>query len=186
VFHHLDEIKYEDTILGLISFMMLMSLKRPTWIAKKFPVFAKYLSISRNAIIVIIGIIVAYIFHVNGRDPFNLTGKIAEGLPKFQVPPTSTELNGKEYNFMDMARALGLSLITLPLVSILESIAIAKSFSKGKTVDATQEMIALGLCNIASSFFQSIPITGSFTRTAGKFIRKLFLFLCYFITIFNS
>jgi solute carrier family 26 (sodium-independent sulfate anion transporter), member 11 len=65
-----------------------------------------------------------------------------------------------------MAQALGLSLLTLPLVSILESIAIAKAFSKGKLVDATQEMIALGLCNVFSSFFQSIPITGSFTRTA--------------------
>lgn len=77
-----------------------------------------------------------------------------------------TELDGHVYSFGDMVQALGLSLITLPLVSILESVAIAKAFSKGKIVDATQEMIALGLCNIASSFFLSIPITGSFTRTA--------------------
>lgn len=38
--------------------------------------------------------------------------------------------------------------------------------AKGKTVDATQEMLALGLCNIFGSFFQSMPVTGSFTRTA--------------------
>lgn len=38
--------------------------------------------------------------------------------------------------------------------------------SKGKVIDATQEMIALGLCNIIASFASSIPITGSFTRTA--------------------
>lgn len=38
--------------------------------------------------------------------------------------------------------------------------------AKGKTVDATQEMIALGVSNIFSSFFSSMPITGSFTRTA--------------------
>lgn len=38
--------------------------------------------------------------------------------------------------------------------------------AKGKTVDATQEMIALGLCNIMGSFVLSMPITGSFTRTA--------------------
>jgi len=57
-------------------------------------------------------------------------------------------------------------LITIPLVSILESVSIAKAFSKGKIIDATQEMIALGLCNVVSSFVSSIPITGSFTRTA--------------------
>ena len=33
-------------------------------------------------------------------------------------------------------------------------------------MDASQEMLALGLCNIAASFVQSMPITGSFSRTA--------------------
>lgn len=37
---------------------------------------------------------------------------------------------------------------------------------KGKTIDANQEMIALGLCNILGSFVSSMPTTGSFTRTA--------------------
>lgn len=165
VFEHLDEIRYTDTILGLLSFSLLMILKKPTFLSR-WPVFSKYLSISRNAIIVIIGIIVAYAFHLNGQEPFRLTGEIAKGLPELKLPPFQTKFNGQEYTFMDMFNALGLSLVTLPLVSILESVAIAKSFSKGKIVDATQEMIALGLCNIASSFFQSIPITGSFTRTA--------------------
>ena len=36
----------------------------------------------------------------------------------------------------------------------------------GKSVDASQEMIALGLCNIFGSFVQSMPTTGSFSRTA--------------------
>lgn len=38
--------------------------------------------------------------------------------------------------------------------------------AKGKTIDANQEMIALGLCNILGSFVSSMPTTGSFTRTA--------------------
>ena len=33
-------------------------------------------------------------------------------------------------------------------------------------MDASQEMIALGLCNFAASFFQAYPTTGSFSRTA--------------------
>ncbi|XP_070490563.1 sodium-independent sulfate anion transporter-like isoform X2 [Chironomus tepperi] len=165
VIFHLDEATFADTTLGLISLVLLLLLKKPTCLSR-WKVLSKYLSISRNAIIVVIGIIVAYLFEINGMTPFNLTGDIAKGLPAFKVPPLSTELNGTDYTFMAMFNALGLSLITLPLVSILESVAIAKSFSKGKVVDATQEMIALGLCNVASSFFQSIPITGSFTRTA--------------------
>lgn len=38
--------------------------------------------------------------------------------------------------------------------------------AKGKIVDASQEMIAVGLCNIFSGFVSSMPITGSFTRSA--------------------
>ena len=33
-------------------------------------------------------------------------------------------------------------------------------------MDASQEMLALGFCNLAGSFVQSMPITGSFSRTA--------------------
>lgn len=38
--------------------------------------------------------------------------------------------------------------------------------AKGKVVNASQEMIALGMCNIMGSFVSSMPVTGSFTRTA--------------------
>ena len=38
--------------------------------------------------------------------------------------------------------------------------------ARGKQIDANQEMIALGMCNLAGSFVQSMPTTGSFSRTA--------------------
>ena len=38
----------------------------------------------------------------------------------------------------------------------------------GKPVDASQEMVALGICNILGSFVQAMPTTGSFSR----FIKK--------------
>ena len=36
----------------------------------------------------------------------------------------------------------------------------------GKPIDASQEMIALGICNLMGSFVSSMPTTGSFSRTA--------------------
>jgi len=33
-------------------------------------------------------------------------------------------------------------------------------------LDATQEMLTLGLSNVVGSFFQSMPVTGSFSRSA--------------------
>lgn len=38
--------------------------------------------------------------------------------------------------------------------------------AKGKKLDATQEMFALGICNTIGAFVSSMPVTGSFTRSA--------------------
>jgi len=65
-----------------------------------------------------------------------------------------------------MTGKLGIALIIIPLLAILENVAIAKAFAGGKPVDASQEMIALGICNLMGSFVSSMPTTGSFSRTA--------------------
>lgn len=36
----------------------------------------------------------------------------------------------------------------------------------GAAVNATQEMLTLGLCNIFGSFVSAMPTTGAFTRSA--------------------
>lgn len=38
--------------------------------------------------------------------------------------------------------------------------------ANGGTVDATQEMLALAICNITGSFVRSMPTCGAFTRSA--------------------
>lgn len=38
--------------------------------------------------------------------------------------------------------------------------------ASGKVVDASQEMAALGICNIIGSFFGSFPVNASFSRAA--------------------
>lgn len=165
IFQNYHEIKWSDTLLGLFSLAFLIAMKNLNRV-KVWPKFFKFMATSRNAFVVIIGIVVAYVFYVNGSEPFRLTGDVKRGLPDFKPPPFSTEFNNRTYNFIEMSSSLGLSLITIPLISILEAIAIAKAFSKGKVVDASQEMVALGLVNIFSSFVSSIPITASLTRTA--------------------
>lgn len=118
---------------------------------------------------------------------FVVSGDVGEGIPNLELPPFSTTYNNETYEFLDMVKIYGSSLAFIPLVALLESVAIAKAFcknpfiyllylkliifcyafiAKGKTVDATQEMISLGVSNILGSFFRSMPVTGSFTRTA--------------------
>merc|ERR1719391_1323790 len=103
----------------------------------------------------------------NGTCVWTLTGKIKEGLPPLAVPPFSTVASDNTtVPFSEMTKQLGSAIIVIPLIAILESVAIAKAFAGGKPVDASQEMIALGFCNVFGSFVSSMPTTGSFSRTA--------------------
>ncbi|XP_068214134.1 sodium-independent sulfate anion transporter-like isoform X2 [Palaemon carinicauda] len=122
------------------------------------------ISVGRNAIVVVFAAILAFL--LDGDQPFLITGEVKAGLPSFELPPFSTVVNNVTYSFGDMLSDLGAGVPIIPLISILESIAIASAFAGSKTIDATQEMLALGFCNLAGSFVQSMPVTGSFSRTA--------------------
>ena len=53
-------------------------------------------------------------------------------------------------------------------------------------MDASQEMVALGLCNIFGSFVQSMPTTGSFSRCEHYFFQIFFITINFFRTAVNS
>lgn len=74
--------------------------------------------------------ILAYCFTTSDSSPFILTGKVDPGLPPFKLPPFSTTIGNQTVYFKDMVNELGSSIIAIPLISILESIAIAKAFCR--------------------------------------------------------
>jgi len=176
VFAQISKIRLWDTVLGIGTIVLLyllkklkeksdgwknesglqLALKRTAWLT----------GLGRNAVVVILGTLLAFILSSYDQEPFKLTGNVDSGLPPFEIPPFSTTVGNRTLTFVDMASELGSAFIVIPLIAILESIAIAKAFAKGKSIDATQEMLALGACNIVGSFVRSFPTTGSFTRTA--------------------
>lgn len=172
---HIDEVQWGDAILSLFCISFLLLLRR----LKDLPITLNnksmderlkkglwYISISRNALVVLITSTVAYNWISREEIPFLLSGKVEPGIPSFQWPPFSMEYQNTTVGFVDMCRELGSGIVVIPLVAVLANIAIAKSFSTGKMLDATQEMLALGLCNIFGSFFSSMPTCGAFTRSA--------------------
>lgn len=78
--------------------------------------------------------------------------------PTFQVPQIS----------WGEAQALLGGALALAILGMLESVAIAKTLAAkcGERINANQEFFAQGLTNFLSSFFQCIPGSGSFTRSA--------------------
>ncbi|KAK2706836.1 sodium-independent sulfate anion transporter-like isoform X1 [Artemia franciscana] len=178
-FTHVKEYRMADTIMGVACLIFLFSmralgrLKLPgdSAVTKIVSKLVWFLSIGRNAICVFLCAGIA----VNTYDPlsedtFNLIGNITSGLPSFSPPPlqtTNVTSGNKILEFWELATETGFLMIMVSLLAILEALAIAKSFSDGKkSVDASQEIIAIGASNIVGSFLSSFPVTGAFSRTA--------------------
>ncbi|XP_017777984.1 PREDICTED: sodium-independent sulfate anion transporter [Nicrophorus vespilloides] len=174
-----------DTVLGVVCIVILLLMrlvamvkigpsqesdgvtkpKQPTIVHKIINKTLWLIGTSRNAILVILCGVVGYLFS-SGEPPFKLIGEIPQGLPEFKAPVFSVETEDGTISFIGMVKNLGSGLIVVPLIALLENIAICKAFADGKAVDATQELIAIGLSNVANSFAQGFPGTGSLSRSA--------------------
>ncbi|XP_017855636.1 PREDICTED: sodium-independent sulfate anion transporter isoform X1 [Drosophila arizonae] len=168
-FGHIQETRLNDALLGCCTLILLLFMRKLKDLKScSCQSVLKYLSLCRNVLAVIIGILICYLMSREREEmPFRISQQITPGLPPFRAPPFETvDEEGQTVGFGEMISNLGSAVGTIPLLCILEVVSIAKAFSKGKIVDASQEMIALGFCNLFSSFFSSIPITGSFARSA--------------------
>lgn len=180
VFDDIHNTRLWDPILGVICIVVLLLMrmvasvelgpsdteKQSRW--QRFVNSSLWLiGTSRNAILVVVTGVLGYHFTRDGGEaPFRVIGHIPPGLPTFQPPPFSAVEGNVTLGFVDMVRELGSGIIVLPLVALLENIAICKAFANGKAVDATQEMLAMGVCNIACSMVQAFPGSGSLSRSA--------------------
>uniref|UniRef100_A0A8C9TVW1 Solute carrier family 26 member 11 n=1 Tax=Scleropages formosus TaxID=113540 RepID=A0A8C9TVW1_SCLFO len=125
----------------------------------------------RNALVVICATCLSYSFEVYGHHLFTITGQTSAGLPPFQAPPFSeTTPNGTVISFNEIVLDLGGGLVVIPIMGLLESIAIAKAFGESTTSPPprswTVSARTAGLTNIMGSFVSAYPVTGSFGRTA--------------------
>lgn len=94
---------------------------------------------ARNAILVIVTGAIAYALIQTGHDELQLIGDIPPGMPEFQMPPfsipdvrneTTGELIKKGESFGEMVSYMGSSLIVVPLIALLENVAVCKAFGE--------------------------------------------------------
>jgi SulP family sulfate permease len=87
-----------------------------------------------------------------------VVGAIPAGLPKLALPQM-----GSETILLLLSTAF-----VITLVGFMEAISIAKAMATRtrQRIDPNQELLGQGLANIAGSFCQSFPVSGSFSRSA--------------------
>lgn len=174
IFSKINETRWQDFILGMICilstyFLNKLRLKYINNKKSKKKYLLWFIGTIRNLLVVLFSIIICRLIEIDypSSPPpnatigaFRIVGNIPEGLPN-----TINPLNNS--NDLDINEVL-ISSITIALIGYLESIAIAKVYSikNDYKIDTNQELRAIGLSNILTSFVQGYPITGSFSRSA--------------------
>ncbi|NOQ71244.1 MAG: sulfate permease [Crocinitomix sp.] len=142
------EINKYTLAVGLGGIATIIILKR---ISKKIPF---------PLVVVLLGMGIGYLLGLDAAPyAVSIVGEVPDGLPSFGVPTVS----------YDAVTSLIPIALTIALIGFTESIAVAKSIQKkhkNYEIDASQELLALGVANIGGSFFQAFPTMGGFARSA--------------------
>ena len=132
--------------LAAISILVFL----PKWVRSDF------LNKTIPLLLVLSSIIVVYAFSLD-QHGLKTVGIIPTGLPSFHFPT---------WNF-DLVQKLLPSAFIIAMISFVESLAIAQAtaLQKRDDLNSNQELIALGLANIAAGINMGFAVSGSLSRT---------------------
>jgi SulP family sulfate permease len=97
-------------------------------------------------------------FELDARHGVKIVGTIPPELPHFQAPDLK----------WDQVRLLSGNAFAIAMLGLLEAVAMAKAIAArtGQKLDINQQCLSEGAANMAGSFFQCFPGSGSLTRSA--------------------
>ena len=142
-----SEINWISVLIGVAGIIILKNVKR------------LHKAIPGALVVVVLGIVSVWLGSLDQLG-VKIVGLIPQGMPSFSMP------DFQNVYFADLLPAAA----TLALIAFMEAISVAKAIQakhKGEyEIDSNQELIGLGLANVAGSFFGSYPTTGGFSRSA--------------------
>lgn len=146
LFSHINEINWLTFVMGVAGIVIILGLRK---ISRKIP---------GPLLVVVVGIFLVGGLGMDAQG-VAVVGKVPEGLPSLILPA---------FNWSNIQLVLP-TVFTVTLIGIVESIGIAKVIEAKQDyykIDPNQELLALGISKMGGAFFQAIPTSGSFTRSA--------------------
>lgn len=101
--------------------------------------------------------VVVGVLDLSGKAGVAVLGTLPQGLPRFSVPWIA---------YADLGPVL-IAGCAVALVAFADTSVLSRTYAArtGKHVDPNQEMVGLGVANLAAGFFQGFPISSSASRT---------------------
>ena len=152
VFKNFTGANYTALLISFVCITILLGFDlclKPRIAQKcKFPVPMQF-------IVVILGTVISYATDLKTVAQVRVIGQVPTGLPSPKLPEFSLIQNVFSDTF------------TITIIGYVVTLSIARivASKNNYSVDPNQELIAMGTANIFGCFFQSLPMTGSMSRT---------------------
>jgi len=145
IVRHLGDANAATVVVAVVSLVLLVFLGK---VGKRIP---------GALLLVVLGIAASWALDLAGKG-VSVTGPVPSGLPRFSLPHIGAS------DLRDLAGPA----VAIFLVAFSDSILTARSFAarRHEVVDANQELLAMGVAQMASGVTQGIPVGTSGSRTA--------------------
>lgn len=146
---HLTEISFITLLVGAGSMALILTVR----LISKFAPGPLLAVIASSAVVYLMGWT---------EQDLELAGRLPAFLPSPSLPVLTWA----------QVEALFGGAVALALLGMIETIGIGKSIAihTGAKIDANREFFAQGIANIGGAFFENIPGSSSFTRTALNYV----------------
>ena len=154
LFADINNFNYKTFLMGTSSIAFLMALKHA---AKVFPK-QKWLRAVGPITITVITISITWGGNISPKS-IPVVGTIPAGFPDF---------TGGLWTPIEELSGMLTVALSITIIGFMESVAIAKKLAAEHKyeIDASMELIGLGMANFVGAMFQAYPVTGSFSRSA--------------------
>jgi len=152
IFANISQFDWKIFLMGLSSILCLLAMKH---IGKTYPKF-KWVRYAGPLFVTVVTIVVTYAAKLDQKG-IPVVGGIPSGMPSVTISAwTPFDPN------------IAVTAITCVVVGFMESVAIAKQLASihGYEIDASMELVGLGVADVVGAMFQAYPVTGSFSRSA--------------------
>ncbi|KAG8277260.1 hypothetical protein J6590_047134 [Homalodisca vitripennis] len=132
---HISETRLWDIVLGATSIVILLALEALKCVdissGRENKSFKNrfingtiwIIMIGRSGMVMFVAFIMAIVLHNNGETPFLFMDRIGSGLPTLRWPPTSTVVNGRQLDLLDMIRELWSGVAVITILTTVSSVA---------------------------------------------------------------
>ncbi len=159
------DINASSLVLGIaaIALLLFFAFRLPILLKRAGLPAAAAVALGKSGPLVVVILSTTTVYLLGGRPGFDVSvvGTLPQGLPPLAFPTLD----------LDLIEFLAGPALLITFVGFVESVSVAKALAsrRRQKIGANQELVGLGMANLAAACSGGYPVTGGFSRSSVNF-----------------